>query len=196
MMRIPLTLLKPAVCLLLGASAIFTTTAASALTTYSLTFSSDTIGNTLSGSFDIDDSDPAAQQIYFSFNSFEPWLTNLSLAETISGVSTTYGQSDFSGFVWSPSQQVDFTLDLVPQFSDINFFAASPSAPVGNSNYVLRSQDPLANNTLYTLTSASPSASGVPAPLPILGLPAVLFYSRKLKKRIKASTKVSSNALA
>ena len=31
----------------------------------------------------------------------------------------------------------------------------------------------------------------VPAPLPILGLPAVLFYSRKLKKRIKASREAS-----
>ena len=33
--------------------------------------------------------------------------------------------------------------------------------------------------------------AGVPAPLPILGLPAVLFYSRKLKKRIKASREAS-----
>ncbi|MCP9825580.1 hypothetical protein KBY78_09290 [Synechococcus sp. EJ6-Ellesmere] len=129
MLRIPLTLLKPAVCLLLGASAIFTTTAASALTTYSLTFSSDTIGNTLSGSFDIDDSDPAAQDFTFSFVSIEPWLTNLSLTETISGVSTTYDQSNYSGFVWHPSPRVDFTLDLVPQFFDINFFAANSSAP-------------------------------------------------------------------
>ncbi len=28
-------------------------------------------------------------------------------------------------------------------------------------------------------------ATSVPAPLPILGLPAVLFYSRKIKKRLK-----------
>jgi hypothetical protein len=42
---------------------------------------------------------------------------------------------------------------------------------------------------------SAPSAAAVPAPLPILGLPAVLFYSRKLKKRIKASRELSSNAL-
>jgi hypothetical protein len=35
-----------------------------------------------------------------------------------------------------------------------------------------------------TFTSSAEEAA-VPAPLPILGLPAVLFYSRKLKKRIK-----------
>ena len=170
----------------------FTTTAASALTTYSLTFSSDTIGNTLSGSFDIDDSDPAAQD--FAIFSFQPWLTNLSLTETISGVSTTYDQSNYFGLFWDPSSPVDFTLDLVPQFSDINFFAAK-LAPTGTASFTLESLDPLGNNTLYTLTSATPSAAAVPAPLPILGLPAVLFYSRKLKKRIKVSRELSSNAL-
>ena len=42
---------------------------------------------------------------------------------------------------------------------------------------------------------SAPSAAAVPAPLPILGLPAVLFYSRKLKKRIKASRELSSASL-
>ena len=40
----------------------------------------------------------------------------------------------------------------------------------------------------------SPSTP-VPAPLPILGIPAVLLYSRNLKKRIKARREASSAAL-
>ncbi len=40
----------------------------------------------------------------------------------------------------------------------------------------------------YAPISVSPfNINIVPAPLPILGLPAVLFYSRRIKKRIKAS---------
>jgi hypothetical protein len=46
-----------------------------------------------------------------------------------------------------------------------------------------------------TITLNVGTAAAVPAPLPILGLPAVLFYSRKLKKRIKASREISSASL-
>ena len=49
----------------------------------------------------------------------------------------------------------------------------------------------LPNDTI-TLNVGTAAA---PAPLPILGLPAVFFYSRKLKKRIKASREASSKAL-
>ena len=43
-----------------------------------------------------------------------------------------------------------------------------------------------------TVSNFNAPAAAVPAPLPILGLPAVLFYSRKLKKRIKASRELLS----
>ena len=46
----------------------------------------------------------------------------------------------------------------------------------------------------YYATSGSTTftAEAVPGPLPILGIPAVLFYTRKLKNRIKASREASS----
>jgi hypothetical protein len=59
-------------------------------------------------------------------------------------------------------------------------------------------------NATYTIDGTSTSdtisvngttAAAAPAPLPILGLPAVLFYSRKLKKRIKASRELVSASL-
>lgn len=39
------------------------------------------------------------------------------------------------------------------------------------------------------------AAQAVPGPLPILGIPAVLLYSRNLKKRIKARREASGAAL-
>jgi hypothetical protein len=47
------------------------------------------------------------------------------------------------------------------------------------------------NDGLVTISSVA----AVPAPLPILGIPPVLVYCRKLKKRIKARRDSSSPAL-
>jgi hypothetical protein len=46
-----------------------------------------------------------------------------------------------------------------------------------------------------SLTVNIASVAAVPGPLPILGLPAVLFYSRKLKKRIKARRESSGQEM-
>ena len=50
----------------------------------------------------------------------------------------------------------------------------------------------LSNNDTITLNVGTVP---VPGPLPILGIPAVLLYSRNLKKRIKARREISSSAL-
>ena len=62
----------------------------------------------------------------------------------------------------------------------------------GTSN---TSNNAIVGNVYGPVTSSTVSAAVVPAPLPILGLPAVLFCSRKLKKRIKASRELSSASL-
>jgi len=59
--------------------------------------------------------------------------------------------------------------------------------------YIGSYNNPLASAQASTGPLSAPAAA--PAPLPILGLPAVLFYSRKLKKRIKASRELSSSSL-
>ena len=52
-------------------------------------------------------------------------------------------------------------------------------------------------STTYTWAQVQPVASGpasVPAPIPILGISALFFYSRKLKKRIRESNATPSAA--
>jgi hypothetical protein len=184
--RIPPTLLKSSACLLLGISAVFGCSAANALTTYSLNYSSNT-SNSLSGSFTIDESQSSVRAFMVSIPT---WLTNLSLIETVSGISTTYQLSDYSTLYWDPNLPVNYNLDLVPQFSSLTF-GSSSSAPDASSNFELSSR---MSSSTYTLTSANPVA--VPGPLPILGIPAVLLYSRNLKKRIKARRETSEASLA
>jgi len=50
----------------------------------------------------------------------------------------------------------------------------------------------LSNNDTITLNVGT---TAVPGPLPILGIPAVLLYSRNLKKRIKARREASNTSL-
>ena len=73
----------------------------------------------------------------------------------------------------------------MPQFNDINFRANNSSAPDGSGRFELSST--------YTMTSANPAS--VPGPLPILGIPPVLLFSRKLKARIKALREASNPTL-
>jgi len=184
----PCPILKPAAFLTLGASAIFGCSAAKALTTYSLYYSS-TSSNSLSGSLTIDENLASTTSFY---NSPPSWLTALSLTQTVAGASTTYQLSDYGIFRWAPnSSSIDFNSDLVPQFTDINFFRSNPgsSAPSGVGRFQM---SPPSSSERFTMTSATP----VPGPLPILGLPAVLLYTRKLKKRIKARREISSTSLA
>ena len=184
--RIPPTLLKSSACLLLGISAVFGSSAAKALNlqTYNLTYSSSN-SSSLSGFFTID-VDQATTN--YGTISIPSWFTALSLTETVSGTPSSYTLLDYQGIYLSPSTTVNYNIDLVPQFYDINFLSSpGSSAPSALFNNTLNGVG------LYTLTSATPQA--VPGPLPILGVPAVLLYSRNLKKRIKARREASEVSL-
>jgi hypothetical protein len=183
-MRKPSTLLKSSACLLLGISAVFGSSAAKAVTfqTYDLIYSSSN-SSSLSGFFtiDVDQASPISGGI-------PSWFTALSLTETVSGAPSSYTLSDYRDIYFTPnSGTIDYNVDLVPQFYDINFVSSSSSAPSATS------ANTLTGNGIYTLTSATPQA--VPGPLPILGIPAVLLYSRNLKKRIKARREASGASL-
>ena len=179
----PLPSLKPAVCLTLGAYAIFCCSAANALTTYSLNYSSSG-SSSLSGSLTIDETQAPTTD---SFGGGLPsWLTNIEFTNTVSGVSTTYPKSDYFFYNWNPkSSSIDFNSDLVPQFNNINFSTGggAPSAAPSANGFFTMGATP--NPDTYTLTSATP----VPAPLPLLGLGAAAAFSRKLKQRIALKRK-------
>ena len=89
---------------------------------------------------------------------------------------------------------IGIDLNFTSGINQFQYNIASISGSIAPADSLIDSQGGQQSSTLSinTLTSAAP----VPAPLPMLGLPAVLFYSRKLKKRIKASRETSSNALS
>ena len=188
-MRFPSTLTKSAACLLLGISAVFGSSAANAVTlkTYDLIYASDNPALPLSGSFTIDLDEPGVRNSNAS--GVPIWFTALTLTQTVSGSPVTYTLSQYSTISWSPKPSIviDFNSDLKPQFNDINFGAASSGPPTGYASFAM------IGNTGFNLISAAPQA--VPGPLPILGIPAVLFYTRKLKKRIKARKEASGASL-
>jgi hypothetical protein len=193
--------------LILLFAAIFGCTPAFALTTYSLVYRNDSVdvnsSNTLTGSLQIDESDPLARNTYQWYQTavseggnIPSWIKNVTLTEDRGGVSKTYGFNSGigeEGLMWIPksSTTVNFNNDLVPQFDWIEFYMYEPystSSVTGGGLYFQTltwrvSDSP--NYTYYTLISATPATSAVPGPLPIFGIPAILFYSRKLKRRIK-----------
>jgi hypothetical protein len=62
--------------LVCGGSFVLMGAPAWSLTTFNLTFASDTPGDSLSGSFTIDETDPAASQNYLSYTS-PPFVANI-----------------------------------------------------------------------------------------------------------------------
>ena len=95
-------------------------------------------------------------------------LTNHYLLQAIARVNRTK-VNKFSGYIVDYFGLTDYLADALKVFSSTDIKGV--------------------------LKDEIPKLQSAPAPLPILGLPAVLFYSRKLKKRIKASRELSSNAL-
>ena len=167
-----------------------------ALTTYTLNYSSDNASNSLSGLLTIEETNPLAQDRFVSF--LPSFVNSLIYTETVGATQTTtsLANGDYDYIYWVPkqAQALVFTQDLVPQMIGLTFFSSNTSTNPLTASSSLRMRN-INDGTRYTLNSALPSAAAVPAPLPILGLPAVLFYSRKLKKRIKVSRELSSNAL-
>ena len=168
-----------------------------ALTTYTLNYSSDDVSNSLSGLLTIDETDLSAQDS-FGGVPFPSFVKSLIYTETVGATQTTtsLANGDYDYIYWVPkqAQALVFTQDLVPQMIGLTFFSSNTSTNPLTASSSLRMRN-INDGTRYTLNSALPSAAAVPAPLPILGLPAVLFYSRKLKKRIKVSRELSSASL-
>ena len=164
-----------------------------ALTTYTLNYSSSNVSYSLSGLLTIDETDLRAQSL-FIFEPIPSFVKSLIYTETVGATQTTtsLANGDYGEIYWIPSQTLDFTQDLVSQMKGLTFFTSDyRTNPLDGTGPFEMGNDV----AYYTLNSALPSAAAVPAPLPILGLPAVLFYSRKLKKRIKASRELSSASL-
>ena len=95
-------------------------------------------------------------------------LTNHYLLQAIARVNRTK-VNKFSGYIVDYFGLTDYLADALKVFSSTDIKGV--------------------------LKDEIPKLQSAPAPLPSLGLPAVLFYSRKLRKRIKASREASSASL-
>jgi hypothetical protein len=198
--RIPSTLLKPAVLLLLGASAVLNSRPSDAVMIINATETLTDVVFTYNGTVNITDL---------------PVLEDTSIGQSelcpscgyFLGIGTTTGRRNYTVY------GDNIVNNIFPSFGGGGFPNASNSTgdvfgfgfgnlfvPVGYSSTLLSGSASFAGSfaTLgmdtgtYTGTfsngdtiTLNVGTAAVPAPLPILGLPAVLFYSRKLKKRIK-----------
>ena len=193
-MRISSTLLKPAACLLLGASAVLSCSVANALTLKWATTGTNANG---SGTFDIAQSSVVDGGIY-TITAIRGLYNDLNISGLLAP-----GTIDFGGTKNDNKFQYDAAGTWKVDFAGVSFAVSNgdtytlycnscfgPSFGQADYNYVPQPATVPIANQISTAT-----ASVVPAPLPILGLPAVLFYSRKLKKRIKASRETLSASL-
>ena len=192
--RIPSILLNPAVLLLLGASTVFGCSGAQALVfnwtisgKYDRTGGEDVIfggGYSYAGSGTITTSDSSVGNNLYQITDMSGlWSTNGSPGSVINFLGA--GRLKFvSGSTTTLSAyggDVRFTTSAGDDIYMYNNFGNGDVDMVYNVNggdYNTQSDRGVSGNTLS-------EEAPVPAPLPILGLPAVLFYSRRLKKRIK-----------
>ena len=215
--RISSTLLKPAVLLLLGASGVLGCAAANALMIVNA-YTSGT-GTVIDFSGTIDTSGLSLFSSNTNPSRFQAGglTTNAVFVNNTSGIVNRYNFSPSSAvtdvgsldtvFVATSSigDSFGFNLSTSPNSIVLASNYVSGSALAGSQTYSQSLVDlGLTAGTSYNITAAnnlitfnvfSSNPAAAPAPLPILGLPAVLFYSRKLKKRIKESRETSSNAL-
>ena len=195
-MRIPSTLLKPAALLLLGASTVFGCSVANALT-FKWNFNntdgnpvntgttSGTITGLVEGNNNVDSNNSLLIATLTSSTS-----GNLSVPQTWSQANGGLQ----GGFITITSGNIsDYNFNFnngTAQFRGIKDPPTSENSFVNEPN---TGTDRTASGLRDPITFTSTEA--VPGPLPILGIPAVLFYTRKLKKRIKARREASSAAL-
>jgi hypothetical protein len=194
---IPITILKPAACLLVGASAVFGCSAANALTfNWSFVNGSDTFsGQLINLSPGLNDS---------ASNAVNPFYATVTTAPS-SFANITSRQLDFFSGDLTVSQDgatvsnnsIRFTY-ISPGVESYDLFVNQASN--GIANFVVSYLDrtsifnpPVDSGGIGPITSGSGAA--VPGPLPILGLPAAFLSTRKLRKRIQASRATSSASL-
>jgi len=214
--RISSTFLNPAVCLLLSAasllasdirpsraSVIINATQQGSDVIFSFSGSVDTsvfgtpggasyypgfYGNIYSGGFLSATSAPFA--IYatdVNFSSFQP--TGYNTANSSSGSVFGLGQGMMGGEISLSNGYISGTA-----LAGTMTYTNKTFSSLGLTDGAVYSGS-FGSGQVVTMNIGTASVSAAPAPLPILGLPAVLFYSRKLKKRIKESRETSSNAL-
>jgi len=184
--------LKPVACLMLGASTIFGTSAANALTfnwlwTPSLSYPSSPTGpvtGTISGLLDN-----------------TPNQTNGIVTVTFSPVIPTGGW-DNSNWSWVSASGIGFSVasgsvtafdgSYVSQAGDqyLNFDDGSHRLPE------IRDNSDNIGYVRFNPTFSSTTFTPVPGPLPILGIPSAILFSRNLRKRIKARRESSSTSLS
>ncbi len=185
-MRIRSALLKPAACLLLGAAAVFGSNAAQAITmpwavSYQISGGTQTGFGTLDATL-VSGTTYQINSISGTFNG-----EAVTLVSSIKYTTNSYFPDNLFD-----TQGVN---NMAPV--SVNGWAFST-----NNNRIIHNYNVNNNTTLINaqcsgvncfnqasgggaFTQISQNYATVPAPLPILGLPAVLFYSRKLKKRIQ-----------
>ncbi len=195
-MRFSVAVLKPAAWLLFGAAAIFAPIAAQAVTfTWNIGYNQ-SVGSRLGGSGTFEATLLSGTSTIgvpngsiWQITSIEGLMSDSSsFPRTVNGLLSSYNTLSFN----NQFEYVSYTnapgasATLRPVAGDgiafsygsglmINMFGnVTPGINIGTNVYL----DTVQNNVILRATS-------VPAPLPILGLPAVLFYSRKIKKRLK-----------
>ena len=117
-----------------------------------------------------------------------PWWGNSSLAYDFAlAVRSSLGY-------WHPNDYPDNGPDFAYGYDDTQHGHALPGWWWnGNFNFVGSSGQRTFDNTVWAQVAPASSAA-VPGPLPALGAAAAFGYSRKLRKRIKCSTKTGSGA--
>lgn len=186
--RIPSTLLKSAALLLLGAS-FLAGTKANAVTVFDWTSNVNPVGPSGIGTFTINED----IGVLTPGTGYE--ITNITGTFNGATISTLLPVNGFNGnsnlyyyntsnFFALDNPGVSFNADpgsgLLVSY---NLYGAETSSATTFDN-----DDGISGGTFT-------STASVPGPLPILGIPAVLFYTRKLKKRIKARREASSASL-
>ncbi len=194
-MRFPVAVLKPAAWLLFGAAAIFAPIAAQALTfdwtlsgtdTQNINGVVTTITRTGSGTLGATLVTGTTYQIQS--------ISGTWAGETITGLNSSFTFPS-TGFTYTQDNQFiyDALISNPQNFKAAtgNGYALTTASYWANFFAAPRSSDGYLGESTRTF-NGSPVSGGftgsiqlVPAPLPILALPAVLFYSRKIKKRIK-----------
>jgi enhancing lycopene biosynthesis protein 2 len=190
-MRVLTSLLKPAAYLLLGASAVFGCSAAQALTfNWSASAvpsgSSAFVSGSGSGTFEANLSSGTTTYTMTSISG--SWNSDAIIGPgTLAGADNTF---DYAGDGTLNVNGAGFAFQTATAEYNLFYGGGGYGAannmcdgPFGGGGCV--------NDGLVTISSVA----AVPAPLPILGIPPVLVYCRKLKKRIKARRDSSSPAL-
>jgi len=188
-MRVLTSLLKPAAYLLLGASAVFGCSAAQALT-FNWSASAVPSGSSafVSGSGTFEANLSSGTTTYTMTSISGSWNSDAIIGPgTLAGADNTF---DYAGDGTLNVNGAGFAFQTATAEYNLFYGGGGYGAannmcdgPFGGGGCV--------NDGLVTISSVA----AVPAPLPILGIPPVLVYCRKLKKRIKARRDSSSPAL-